>query len=58
MSIPDAKFLSILFFTYGFQIERLSMGMTLAVETFLPLVVWGARYNGYSENAIPKEKGG
>lgn len=38
---PEAKFLSILFFTYGFQVERLAMGMTLAVETFLPLVFIG-----------------
>lgn len=38
---PEAKLLSILFFTYGFQVERLSMGMTLAVETFLPLVLVG-----------------
>ncbi len=38
---PEAKLLSILFFTYGFQVERLAMGMTLAVETFLPLVVLG-----------------
>ena len=38
---PEAKFLSILFFTYGFQVERLAMGMTLAVETFLPLVFLG-----------------
>jgi multiple sugar transport system permease protein len=38
---PEAKFLSILFFTYGFQIERLSMGMTLALESFLPLVLLG-----------------
>ena len=38
---PNAKFLSILFFTYGFQIERLAMGMTLAVETFFPLVLVG-----------------
>jgi ABC-type sugar transport system permease subunit len=38
---PNAKFLSILFFTYGFQIERLAMGMTLALETFLPLVLLG-----------------
>ncbi len=38
---PEAKLLSILFFTYGFQIERLAMGMTLAVETFLPLVLLG-----------------
>ena len=39
---PEAKLLSILFFTYGFQVERLAMGMTLAIETFLPLVFLGA----------------
>jgi hypothetical protein len=38
---PEAKLLSILFFTYGFQVERLGMGMTLAVITFLPLVLIG-----------------
>ena len=38
---PEAKLLSILFFTYGFQVERLAMGMTLAIESFLPLVVLG-----------------
>ncbi len=38
---PEAKLLSILFFTYGFQVERLAPGMTLAVETFLPLVILG-----------------
>jgi ABC-type sugar transport system permease subunit len=38
---PEAKLLSILFFTYGFQVERLAMGMTLAVMTFLPLVFVG-----------------
>lgn len=38
---PEAKLLSILFFTYGFQIDRYALGMTLAVETFLPLVVLG-----------------
>ena len=38
---PEAKFLSIVFFTYGFQINRLSLGMTLALETFLPLVLVG-----------------
>jgi len=38
---PEAKLLSILFFTYGFQVERLAMGMTLAVESFLPLVLIG-----------------
>ena len=38
---PEAKLLSILFFTYGFQVERLAMGMTLAVMSFLPLVFIG-----------------
>jgi ABC-type sugar transport system permease subunit len=38
---PEAKLLSILFFTYGFQVERLGMGMTLAVMTFFPLVLIG-----------------
>jgi ABC-type sugar transport system permease subunit len=38
---PEAKLLSILFFTYGFQVNRLGMGMTLAVMTFLPLVLVG-----------------
>ena len=38
---PEAKFLSVLFFTYGFQIERLALGMTLAVESFFPLVLLG-----------------
>jgi len=38
---PEAKLLSIIFFTYGFQIERLAMGMALALETFLPLVLVG-----------------
>lgn len=38
---PEAKLLSVLFFTYGFQIERLGMGMTLAVITFVPLIFVG-----------------
>jgi len=38
---PEAKLLSVLFFTYGFQVERLAMGMTLALETFLPLILIG-----------------
>lgn len=38
---PEAKLLSIIFFTYGFQIDRLAMGMTLALETFLPLILLG-----------------
>ena len=38
---PEAKLLSILFFTYGFQIDRLALGMTLAVITSVPLIVVG-----------------
>ena len=38
---PEAKLLSVLFFMYGFQVERLALGMTLAVETFLPLIILG-----------------
>ena len=38
---PEAKLLSVLFFTYGFQIDRLALGMTLAVITFVPLVLLG-----------------
>jgi len=38
---PEAKLLSVLFFTYGFQIDRLALGMTLAVITFVPLVILG-----------------
>ena len=38
---PEAKLLSVLFFTYGFQIDRLAMGMTLSIITFLPLVFVG-----------------
>jgi len=38
---PEAKLLSVLFFTYGFQIDRLALGMTLAVMTFVPLVILG-----------------
>ena len=38
---PEAKLLSIIFFTYGFQIDRLALGMTLALETFVPLMLLG-----------------
>jgi len=38
---PEAKLLSVLFFMYGFQVERLAQGMTLAVESFLPLIILG-----------------
>jgi len=36
-----AEFLSIIFFRYGFMANRLALGMTLAVMTFLPLFVIG-----------------
>jgi len=38
---PEAKFVSIIFFVYGFAVDRLSLGMTLALETFLPLMLLG-----------------
>jgi ABC-type sugar transport system permease subunit len=34
-----AEFLSIVFFRYGFVQNKLSLAMTLAVQTFLPLVI-------------------
>ena len=37
----EAQFLSILFFTYAFMRNRLAMGMTLALETGVPLVILG-----------------
>ena len=36
---PEAVFLSILFFTYGFSSNRLALGMTLAMQTGIPLVL-------------------
>ncbi|HEY63527.1 MAG TPA: sugar ABC transporter permease [Caldilineae bacterium] len=36
---PEAQFLSILFFQYGFLKDRLALGMTLAMETGIPLVI-------------------
>jgi len=38
---PAAEFLSIIFFRYGFLADRLSLGMTLAVMTFVPLFIIG-----------------
>ena len=38
---PEARLLSVLFFMYGFQVERLAMGMTLALETGVPLIAIG-----------------
>ena len=35
----EAQFLSIISVRYGFALERLALGMTLAVETFLPLTI-------------------
>jgi ABC-type sugar transport system permease subunit len=37
----EASFLSILFFRYGFSQERLALGMTLAMEVGIPLVIVG-----------------
>jgi uncharacterized membrane protein len=36
---PEAKFLSVLFFIYAFFARRMALGMTLALETFLPLTI-------------------
>lgn len=38
---PEAEFLSILLFMYGFSRERLALGMTLALEVGIPLLVGG-----------------
>lgn len=35
----QARFLSIVFYAYAFTQQRLALGMTLVVETFVPLVV-------------------
>lgn len=35
----EAKLLSVLFFTYAFTSSRLALGLTLTLQTFLPLVV-------------------
>jgi multiple sugar transport system permease protein len=35
----EAKFVSVVFFTYGFLYDRLALAMALAVETFIPLIV-------------------
>jgi ABC-type sugar transport system permease subunit len=37
----EAMFLSVLFFSYAFMRNRLAMGMTLALETGIPLVFLG-----------------
>jgi ABC-type sugar transport system permease subunit len=36
---PGLRFLSVVFYAYGFTQQRLALGMTLAVETFVPLVI-------------------
>jgi len=36
---PEARFLSVLFFIYAFFASRMALGMTLALETFLPLTI-------------------
>jgi ABC-type sugar transport system permease subunit len=38
---PEAEFLSILFFLYGFARNRLALGMTLALEIGVPLLIGG-----------------
>ena len=38
---PEAQFLSILFFVYGFLRQRLAVGMTMAMVVGIPLVVAG-----------------
>lgn len=35
----EAKLLSVLFFQYAFTSQRLALGLTLTLETFLPLVI-------------------
>lgn len=35
----EARLLSVLFFTYAFVSQRLALGLTLTLQTFLPLVV-------------------
>jgi ABC-type sugar transport system permease subunit len=35
----EAKFLSVIFFIYAFFADRMALGMTLALETFLPLTI-------------------
>lgn len=35
----EARLLSVLFFTYAFTSQRLALGLTLTLQTFLPLVV-------------------
>jgi len=37
----DASFLSIVFFTYGFQRGRLAVGLTMALELGIPLLIMG-----------------
>lgn len=38
---PEATFLSVLFVNYGFRLDRLALGLTLSLQTFLPLIVIG-----------------
>ena len=35
----EARLLSVLFFTYAFTSQRLALGLTLTLQTFLPLVI-------------------
>jgi ABC-type sugar transport system permease subunit len=38
---PEAEFLSILYFRYGFNLDRLSTGMAMAIEVGIPLIIAG-----------------
>lgn len=38
---PEAEFLSILFFVYAFERNRLALGMTLSLQVGIPLVILG-----------------
>lgn len=38
---PEATFLSVLFVNYGFRLDRLALGLTLTLQTFIPLLVIG-----------------
>jgi ABC-type sugar transport system permease subunit len=38
---PEAEFLSVLYFRYGFNLQRLSTGMAMAIEVGIPLIIAG-----------------
>ena len=39
VSVPEARLLSVIFFNYAFTSQRLALGLTLTLETFLPMVI-------------------